>query len=111
MGIQDLFTNRRQDNPRPDDTRRPMTSTPSMPVRRDLKRQENDQPKLPYGVRYKTSGSVKLIEDWLEENCQGDWQLGFDNMCEDLGCKIVLIMFEREPDKSRFLGEYRKQKA
>jgi hypothetical protein len=44
-------------------------------------------------VPCKTSGSIDTIEDWLDENCDNDWQVVLKKVDINLSIKHLLIMF------------------
>jgi len=66
-------------------------------------RRQGARRKLTCGVLYTTSGAVTEIEDWLEDNCQGDFSLGIEDMDDELIKKSLKILFELETDKQRFI--------
>ncbi len=59
----------------------------------------------PYGVRYKFSGSIQDIEDWLDANCVGAFSYQLENIVEQTGGfnqLEVLFKFQHHDDKERF---------
>lgn len=62
-----------------------------------------------YGLLLSTARTVASIEEWLEPNCEGDWNIVLDGIDEDvLGKKRLRIMFELEADKQKFIAEFRR---
>jgi len=64
---------------------------------------------LAFGVLYTCYGAMWEIEDWLDDNCQGQHSLVIDTIDEDLVKKTLRIMFELESDKTSFVGGYAKK--
>ncbi|MDA0997346.1 MAG: hypothetical protein O2944_03960 [Proteobacteria bacterium] len=58
----------------------------------------------PYGLRYKFSGSIQEIENWLENNCAGAFEYQLENIIETTGFSQleVLFKFQHFDDKERF---------
>ena len=65
-------------------------------------RTEGERRKLVYGVQFTTGGSLLSIENWLDENCQGEWAAVLFDMDDDLIRKTINIMFELAEDRERF---------
>ncbi len=61
-----------------------------------------------FGVRFATTRSVTVIEDFLDAECTGDWHVVLEDIDEDLTRKQVRLMFELEEDKNRFLERFRR---
>lgn len=59
------------------------------------------------GIKFKTSAPITVIEDWLEENCQGEWDLDIEAIATKLGQKSVAVYFEIEADKEAFKQAYK----
>lgn len=59
------------------------------------------------GIKFKTSAPITDIEDWLEENCQGEWDLDIEAVATKLGQKSVAVYFETEADKEAFKQAYK----
>ncbi len=70
------------------------------------RRQSTDRRGWPHGLILRTSESYQVLEDWLDENCQGKWGLGLEDMDDALALKSFKIMFEDEADKSRFAARF-----
>jgi len=65
--------------------------------------------KLTCGVLYNCYGAIGEVEDWLDDYCEGDFNLVIEGMDDDLVKKSLKIMFELETDKSRFIEDYAKK--
>jgi|APSaa5957512535_1039671.scaffolds.fasta_scaffold395743_2 hypothetical protein len=61
-------------------------------------------------VPCKTSGSIESVEDWLDDNCNNDWQVVLDKVGKNLNTKHLLVMFETEADRDIFLDKYLQDK-
>lgn len=61
---------------------------------------------LSFGVLFSTAGAVADVEDWLDDNCAGDWSLSVEGMDDALIKKSLRIMFEQEADKIRFIDVF-----
>ncbi len=59
-------------------------------------------------ISCKTSGKIETIEDWLDENCESGWNVVLQNVTESLATNSLLVMFETETDRDRFLDKYLK---
>lgn len=60
---------------------------------------------LKYGIAFKTQKSIAEVEDWMEANCAGDWDVQFGGLDESEPTrirKIVEVYFETEADKQAF---------
>ena len=57
-------------------------------------------------VPCKTSGPIDSIEDWLDENCDNDCRVVLQKVDLNQGIKHLLVMFEAESDRDRFLDKY-----
>jgi len=58
------------------------------------------------GIKFKTSASISVIEDWLEENCDGEWDIDIEAIATGLGQKAVAVYFEKDEDKEAFKEVY-----
>ncbi|MCG8508672.1 MAG: hypothetical protein MI741_05525 [Rhodospirillales bacterium] len=47
----------------------------------------------------KTARSVQAIQDWLDDNCQGEHEIILLDIDDELMVKVIRIMFELEEDK------------
>ena len=62
-----------------------------------------------YGLLLSTVRTVASIEEWLDANCEGDWNIVLDGIDEDnFGKKRLRIMFELEADKRKFIADFRR---
>ncbi|HEY9163025.1 MAG TPA: hypothetical protein VIN57_00340 [Magnetovibrio sp.] len=59
------------------------------------------------GIKFKTSASISVIEDWLEANCKGEWDVDIEAIATALGQKAVAVYFEKESDKEAFKAAYK----
>ncbi|MBF0247701.1 MAG: hypothetical protein HQL36_06455 [Alphaproteobacteria bacterium] len=59
--------------------------------------------KTQYVVTFSTTKKVLPIEDWLEQNCSGSWELRLVGMEDDLQTKIIQVMFQRLGDHDLFV--------
>ena len=62
--------------------------------------------RLAFGVLFSTENAVSDVEDWLENYCDGQWNLAIDGMDDALIKKSLKITFELEADKHYFINEY-----
>jgi hypothetical protein len=70
------------------------------------RRETSDRRSMGFEVPCKTSGTIDVIEDWLDEHCFGDWQVVLRKVDDDMATKHLMVMFETESDKNLFLGRY-----
>lgn len=70
------------------------------------RRGEVNRRKMTYGIVYKTAGGMTQIEDWMDDQCQGDWSLVLADMDDDLVKKTFRVMFELETDKTNFIENF-----
>ncbi|MDD9875938.1 MAG: hypothetical protein OXR84_00695 [Magnetovibrio sp.] len=61
---------------------------------------------LPYGVMIATADAVSLVEAWLDDHCDGAWNLEVEGLGDDLMKKELRISFELDADKTRFISDY-----
>ncbi|HVI50432.1 MAG TPA: hypothetical protein VM661_04410 [Candidatus Sulfotelmatobacter sp.] len=50
-----------------------------------------------HGLRLKTA-RISNIEDWLDRNAEGAWDIRLDEISEDLETKSYMIFFEQADD-------------
>jgi hypothetical protein len=50
-----------------------------------------------HGLRLKTA-RISNIEDWLDRNAEGAWDIRLDGVSEDLETKSYMIFFEQQSD-------------
>ena len=73
------------------------------------RRQSTDRRGWPYGLILRTTASYHVIEDWLEDNCAGEWGFGLEDMDDNLAQKSFKVMFELESDKASFVANFSKR--
>ena len=66
------------------------------------RRGPSDRRKILYVMTYATNGSIASIEDWLEENCEGEWRVVLQGLGEDLVRKSLRIMFKNKTYRALF---------
>jgi hypothetical protein len=59
------------------------------------------------GLKFKTSTSISTIEDWLESNCKGEWDVEIEAISTTLQQKSVAVYFESEADRDAFKAVYK----
>ena len=59
------------------------------------------------GIKFKTSAPITVIEDWLEANCKGEWEVEIEAIATALGQKAVAVYFEKDDDKEAFKLAYK----
>lgn len=60
------------------------------------------------GLKFTTSTSISVIEDWLEKNCKGEWDVDIEAISTGLGKKSVAVYFETDADKEAFKAASKK---
>jgi hypothetical protein len=65
--------------------------------------------KISLEVPCKTSGTIDAIEDWLDDNCDDYCRVVLQRVSHDRSIKHLLVMFETEADRDRFLEKYLKK--
>lgn len=68
---------------------------------------------LRYGLAYKTEASIKEIEDWMGQNCSGDWDVRLADLDDSEPARIkkkIELFFERAEDKEKFKLGFSKHK-
>ena len=66
-------------------------------------------PEMNCGIIYRTTGGMTLIEDWLDEQCQGATSLVLTGLDDDMIKKSFKILFELENDKINFVENFIKK--
>ncbi len=74
------------------------------------RRFDPDRRGMTFDINCKTSGSLSTIEDWLDQHCNGEWNLVLAARTGDLAQKSIKIMFELSEDKEQFINLYGKAK-
>ncbi|MCW8915538.1 MAG: hypothetical protein OQK24_06755 [Magnetovibrio sp.] len=59
------------------------------------------------GLKFKTSAPIAKLEDWLENNCNGEWDLDIEAISTQLQQKSVAVYFETEEDRDAFKSAYK----
>lgn len=59
------------------------------------------------GIKFKTSASIEVIEDWLEANCKGEWDVDIEAISTGLRQKSVAVYFETDDDREAFKAAYK----
>lgn len=62
---------------------------------------------LTIGLKFKTSTSISTIEDWLDNNCEGEWDVDIEAISTALQQKSVAVYFENEADRDAFKAIYK----
>ncbi len=70
------------------------------------RRSEDDRRTMTYDVTCKTSGAITRIEDWLDERCEGKWNIRLQDMDDKLISKSLRVMFELASDRKNFHDYY-----
>ena len=101
------FLDRREIDRRHGDDRGEDENTDFRQNRRDTQRRlGSDRRRWAHGVIVNTNESYRVMEDWLGENCQGEWSLALEEISESLDTTSYRLMFEIEGDKRSFIGEF-----
>ncbi len=70
------------------------------------RRSSADRHSMTCDVMCKTSGAISKIEDWLDERCEGKWNIRLQDMDDKLITKSLRVMFELASDRKNFLDYY-----
>ena len=62
--------------------------------------------RLSYALLFSTQAAVSEVETWLDDYCEGQWNLVVECMDDELIKKSLKITFELEADKRRFIDDY-----
>jgi len=55
------------------------------------------------GLKFKTTASISALEDWLDANCTGEWDVELEAISSTLdGQKKVSVFFELDTDRDAF---------
>jgi hypothetical protein len=73
--------------------------------RRDGLRKTAERRKMLHGVQLKFTGSLLEIEDWLDDNSQGDCELVIVEVSDDMSQKTIQVMFELLDDREKFKAD------
>ena len=72
------------------------------------RRSPSDRREIACEITCKTSGSLTVIEDWMDDHCEGEWNLVLDALDEGLAQKSIRAMFELASDREKFIQVYGK---
>ena len=70
------------------------------------RRSEEDRRGITYDLTCVTSGSLAEMEDWLEDHCEGQWNVILEGLDKDLVKKKLKVMFEYEQEREKFFKQY-----
>lgn len=59
------------------------------------------------GLKFKTSAAIETIEDWLDANCKGEWDVDIEAISTELRQKSVAVYFETDEDRDAFKAAYK----
>lgn len=59
------------------------------------------------GLKFKTSAPISVIEEWLEANCNGEWDVDIEAISTELKQKSIAVYFENEDDRDAFKAAYK----
>ena len=71
--------------------------------------ERGDKPRrvrLAFALLFSTQAAVSEVETWLDDYCEGQWNLTVEGMDDELIKKSLKITFELEADKRRFIDDY-----
>ncbi len=72
----------------------------------DDRREGEERRFWPFGLIYNTPHTAKTIEDWMEENCSGDWDINIEGIDTERKLKSFKIRFDNEEDKQAFVNHF-----
>jgi hypothetical protein len=61
---------------------------------------------ISFDIKCKTAGSIGAIEDWLDDHCEGQWNVVLEDMDAALVNKNLRVMFEYEDERKKFFLLY-----
>ena len=70
--------------------------------RRTAARETDERRRMTQGVRLKFYGALSTIEDWLDDECLGDFRVVIVDISDDLTSKTIEVMFENAFDREKF---------
>lgn len=76
--------------------------------RRQGARETGERRRLGHGVRLTFYGALSAVEDWLEDECRGEYQVVIVGMSDDLTSKTIEVMFELASDREKFKDNVKK---
>ncbi|MDP6175454.1 MAG: hypothetical protein QGF09_14905 [Rhodospirillales bacterium] len=98
-----LFWDRRKKERRKTEDRRQKNTEPVEAERRQSERRVSERRVWSCGILYRTSEQSTVLEEWMEKNCRGKWNLRLDGVDEQLMGKSFKLMFELPEDKNNFI--------
>ena len=70
------------------------------------RRSEEERRSITYDLTCATSGSLAEMEDWLDDHCEGQWNVVLEGLDDDLVKKKLRVMFEFEEERENFFRKY-----
>ena len=61
---------------------------------------------MQFGVLFATTRAIWEIEEWLEQNCHGLWNVTLEGIDDNLEKKTIRILFMMEDDKMDFVRTF-----
>jgi len=71
-------------------------------------RETAERRRLTLGVRLTFYGALSTVEEWLDDECAGDFQVVIVGISDDLTSKTVEVMFENAADRDKFKANVHK---
>ena len=106
MSQKSMFDDNRGADRRDEEDRRKEEVAPEVERRSDDRRQSVERRGWPFGLILRTTESYTVIEEWLEDNTEGEWGFGLEDIDDALAQKSFKVMFEYEADKNKFIGSF-----
>ncbi len=66
------------------------------------RRSEKKRRGITYDLTCVTSGSLAEMEDWLDDHCEGQWNVILEGLDDNLVKKNLRVMFEYEEEREKF---------
>ncbi len=73
------------------------------------RRSEIKRRSITYDLTCVTSGSLAEMEDWLDDHCEGKWNVILEGLDDDLVKKNLRVMFEYAEEREKFFRLYIKR--
>lgn len=105
-----MFGENRKNKRRAESDRRQAESPAADNRRATARRGDTERRQWKCGLLYKTSEPAHVVEDWLDDNAAGEWNLILDDMDDALSGKTLKIMFSDIEDKDKFMVKFAKSK-
>ena len=103
-----MFGDKRKNERRAETDRRKAESPADEERRAAERRGDTERRQWKCGLLYKTSEPAHVVEDWLDDNAKGEWNLVLDDMDDALSGKTLKIMFSDIEDKDKFMAKFAK---